>query len=379
MTPRERVIRTFAHQEPDRVPVDLMGTAGCLVDPAYFALIHQLGLTGEGRVFRRGQSITYYDERVLNALEIDFRRVWLREPANWQPKWISEDSYLDEWGVTLRKVGLTLNPVSAPLASATAGDLETYPWPDPYDPGRVEGLAEEARGLYETTNYAVVARSPCYGIFEMATRLRGMEQFMIDMLLDKKFAVALIRQLTKVELGFFDAYLTAVGPYVHMIEHSDDLGGQYGPLISPALFRELLAPARRELIELMRHKAPGARIFLHCDGSISKLVPDLIAVGVDVLNPVEPDAAGNSPAELKERFGSEIVFHGHVDTKGALRGSLEDVRAEVRRVFDTMGRGGGYIMAPTNHLQTDVPPENVVELYRYAHQYGRYGPPGMPT
>ncbi len=196
---------------------------------------------------------------------------------------------------------------------------------------------------------------------------------MIDMLLDKKFAVALIRELTKVELGFFDAYLTAVGPYVHMIEHSDDLGGQYGPLISPTLFRELIAPARRELIELMRRKAPGARIFLHCDGSISKLIPDLIAVGVDVLNPVEPDAAGNSPAELKERFGSEIVFHGHVDTKGALRGSIEDVRAEVRRVFDTMARGGGYIMAPTNHLQTDVPPENVIELYRYAHQYGRYG------
>ena len=78
------------------------------------------------------------------------------------------------------------------------------------------------------------------------------------------------------------------------------------------------------------------------------------------------------PEDLKKTFGSELVFHGHVDTKGALRGTIEDTRAEVRRVVDTLAVGGGYIMAPTNHFQVDVPPENVAELYQYSHEYGRY-------
>ncbi|HJW83422.1 MAG TPA: uroporphyrinogen decarboxylase family protein [Anaerolineae bacterium] len=371
MTPRERVWAAFSHTQPDRVPVDMMGTASCLMDPAYFALRDHLGLVGEGRVFRKGQAITYYDDRILEALEVDFRRVWLREPANWQPTLLEDGAVTDEWGLHLKRVGDTLNVVSAPLANATIGDLDQHPWPDPYDPGRVAGLAEEARRLRQTTEYAISARSPFYGIFEIAQRLRGMQQFLMDLVADKKFATALIHKVKEVQMGFFDAYLGAVGPYVDMVEHSDDLGSQNGPLISPRTFKEIIAPARRELNELIKRKAPNAKVFLHSDGSIFKLIPYLIETGVEVLNPVEPDAAGNVPEDLKKTFGSELVFHGHVDTKGALRGTIEDTRAEVRRVVDTLAVGGGYIMAPTNHFQVDVPPENVVELYRYAHAYGR--------
>jgi uroporphyrinogen decarboxylase len=342
------------------------------MDPAYFALRDHLGLHGEGRIFRKGQAISYYDDRILDTLEVDFRRVWLREPANWQPQVLEDGVVTEEWGLHLKRVGDTLNVVNAPLADAAIGDLDRYPWPDPYDPGRVAGLAEEAKTLRETTDYAISARSPFYGIFEIAQRLRGMQQFLMDLVSDKKFATALVHKVKDVQMGFFDAYLSAVGPYVDMVEHSDDLGSQNGPLISPRTFKEIIAPARRELNELIRRKAPDAKVFLHSDGSVFKLIPHLIEIGVEILNPVEPDAAGNDPQELKKTFGSEIVFHGHLDTKGAMRGSIEDVRAEVRRVFDNMGAGGGYVMAPTNHFQIDVPPENVVELYHYAHEYGRY-------
>ncbi len=371
MTPRQRVWATFNHQEPDRVPVDMMGTASCLMDPAYYALRDHLGLQGDGRVFRKGQAISFYDERILELLEVDFRRVWLREPANWQPMVIDESTVTDEWGLHLKRIGDTSNVVNAPLERAVLGDLETYPWPDPYDPGRVAGLADEARQLRETTDYAISARSPFYGIFEIAQRLRGMQPFMIDLASDKKFAAALVHKVKDVQMGFFDAYLSAVGPYVDMVEHSDDLGSQNGPLISPRTFKEIIAPARRELNELIKRKAPNAKIFLHSDGSIFKLIPYVIETGVEILNPVEPDAAGNSAQALKSTFGSQLVFHGHVDTKGAMRGSIEDVHAEVRRVVDTMAVSGGYILAPTNHFQIDVPTENIVELYRYAHEYRR--------
>ena len=372
MTPRERVLTAFAHQEPDRMPVDLFGTACCLMDPAYFALRDHLGLQGDGRVFRKGQALSYYDDRILEILEVDFPRVWLREPINWQPQVIAADTVTDEWGLHLKRVGDTLNVINAPLETATISDLAKYPWPNPYDPGRVAGLAEEAKRLRETTECAISARSPFYGIFEIAQRLRGVQQFLLDLAMDKQFATALVHQIKDVMLGFFDAYLGAVGPYVDMVEHSDDLGSQAGPLISPKTFKEIIAPARKELNDLIKRKAPNAKVFLHSDGSVFKMIPHLIEIGVDVLNPVEPDAAGNDAQNLKKTFGSELVFHGHLDTKGALRGSLNDVRAEVRRVFDNMGPGGGYIMAPTNHLQVDVPPDHVVELYRYAHAYGQY-------
>jgi uroporphyrinogen decarboxylase len=369
MTSRERVYATFAHKQPDRMPVDLMGTASCMKDEVYFGLLKTLGLKGEGRAFREG-NVRYYDPCLLDALGVDFRRVWMR-PVPWKLSPDQDGTMIDEWGVRLRLVGRDWTAVQAPLANATISDLEKYPWPSPYEQGRLEGLAEEARHLRETTTCAISARSPLYGMFETAQRLRGMEHFLTDLLLDKPFAVALIRKLTEVHIAFWDAYLDVVGPYVDMVEMSDDYGSQTGPLISPKTFKEILAPSRKELNDFIKRKAPHVKIFLHTDGSIIKLIPQLIEIGVEVLNPIEPDAAGNDALTLKKTFGSELVFHGHLDVKGAMRGSLEDVRAEIRRIVDIMAEGGGFIMAPTNHLQPDVPVENIIEAYRYAHEYSR--------
>jgi uroporphyrinogen decarboxylase len=373
MTPRERVLTSFAHKEPDRMPTDFMGTASCLNDRAYFALRDHLGIQGEGRMFRKAWNVRYYDERVLDALAVDFRRVWIREPANWQPAVTEDGLVTDEWGMLLKQVGDVMGFANAPLEGATVSDLDAYPWPDPYDPGRVEGLAEEARHLRETTDYAISARAPLHGIFELAQRLRGVQQFLMDLVIDERFATALVHKVKEVQMGFYEVYLNAVGPYVDMVETVDDYGAQNAPLISPKTFNQILAPARRELNALIKSKAPHAKLFLHSDGSVFKLIPDLIEIGVEVLNPMEPDVAGNTPQELKTTFGSQLIFHGHLDTKGAMRGSLEDVRTEVRRIVDHMAAGGGYVMAPTNHLQSDVPPENIVEVYRYACEYGQHG------
>lgn len=376
MTPRQRVLTTLAHREPDRLPVDFMGTASCMVDAAYYALRDRLGLQGDGRMFRRWENTRFYDDRILEVLEVDFRRVWLREPSGWEPRPAEDGTIEDAWGLRRRPIGDLLSYVNAPLEGATPGDLDRYPWPDPRDPGRVAGLAEEARKLHEEERYAIVARAPTMGILDLAQRLRGMQQFLMDLLTDKPFARALIHKLKEIQMGFYEVLLEAVGPYVDIVETGDDYGAQRGPLISPATFREMVAPARHELNRWIKSKAPGAKIFLHSDGAIFKLIPTFIEIEVDILNPVEPDVPGNSAEALKGTFGSELVFHGHLDNKGALRGSTEEIRAEVRRIFDGMGPGGGFILAPTNHIQTDVPPDNLLELYRYAHEYGRYRSPG---
>jgi uroporphyrinogen decarboxylase len=365
LTPRQRVLAAFNHRQPDRLPLDLLGTAGCLKDDLYFALLEKLGLPGAGRVFRSG-NVRYYDARLLEALGVDFRRVWMRPPAASESRPNPDGTQTDEWGATLKLVGDDWTLVRYPLAQASIADLEAHRWPDPALPERTAGLAEEARALRETTDYAISARSPLYGIFEAAQRVRGMQQFLMDLLLDEKFASALMWKICAVQVGFWEVYLDCVGPYVDMVEMSDDYGGQSGPLISPRLFKKLIAPPRQALHDFIRRKAPHVRILLHTDGAIYPLIPALIELGVDVLNPVEPDVPGNDPLRLKREFGSELVFHGHLDVKGALRGSLAAVRAEVRRIAETMGPGGGFVLAPTNHLQSDIPVENVIKLYQYA-------------
>ncbi len=370
MTHRERYVAVLEHRQPDRVPVDLMGTAGGLTDRALFELRSHLGLGDEPRRFRHGENVNYYDEEVLQALDVDARRVWMRPPAR-ALRAESDGTVSDEWGLRHRQVGGLMQRVDPPLAGAGVEDLRNYPWPDPRDPARVAGLADEAARLHNETDYAVVARAPVAGFLDLASWLRGMEQFMLDLALDPSFAMALIERIRDVEMGFYEVYLQAVGPYVQMVETMDDYAGNAGPLISPGAFREFIAPARRELNQLIKGLAPRAAIFLHTDGELLKLADDLIACGVEVLNPVQP-LPGSPHLQLKARYGDRLSFHGGIDTIQALRGTPGQVEDAVRRCIAELGVGGGYILAPCNHIQADVPPENTVRLFQAAHAYGVY-------
>ena len=187
MTPRQRVAAAFKHGQPDRMPLDLMGTAGCLEDNAYLRSCEHLGVKHPGRAFRRAWNVRFYNEHVLEKLHVDFRRVWMREPVNWQPVAIDEQTERDEWGMLVKRVGNAAWFVNEPLAGASIDDLDRYAWPDPADPGRVAGLADEARSLYEETPYAISVRQATPGIFELAERMRGPANFMMDLAADVEF------------------------------------------------------------------------------------------------------------------------------------------------------------------------------------------------
>ncbi len=378
MTSRERVARALAHLEPDQVPIDIGSTACWFTDNAYEQFKKFIGLNSEGDLFRLGENAAHYDEELLDRLDTDFRHVYLKPSRVEWDAWNASDktSFIDEWGIQRRRVessfGSNWEKVGKPLADATEADLDDYPWPDPTDPLRVEGLAESARHLWEKTDYAIAARAVSHGLFELAWELRGMEQFMVDMLQNEPFARKLIRKILDVQLGLYRAFLDAVGPYVQIVQTADDYGSQNGPLFSPLLFRKYIQPYRQELNRLIHAKAPHARIQHHTCGSVYRLLPDLIATGVEVLNPVQPLAAQMDPARLKEEYGTQLTFHGAIDEQHALNGSLEDVRAEVTARIRALAPGGGYILAPCSNVQADTPPENVLTMIETARTVGSY-------
>jgi len=172
--------------------------------------------------------------------------------------------------------------------------------------------------------------------------------------------------------GLYRILLDAVGPYVHLVQWASDYGTQDALFISPETYREMLKPYDKEIIDFIREHAPRAKKFFHSCGSIYPIIPDLIDIGVEVLNPLQPLAAGMDSARIKKEFGDRLCFHGAIDIQQALPGSLDDVERELRTRLAALAPGGGYILAPANHIQPDVPGANVVHLYRLAAELGRY-------
>ena len=367
-THRERVLRAFQHQEPDRVPLDMMGNATMLLDRTYFRLRDHLGLSPIPP-FRSGSTANYYDERILDALDIDFRRVMLKSNPEAKNSLLPDGSFIDAWGIRSRTDGMYVNAVGFPLRqAATVAEIDAHPWPAAGQLFSTAGLAQEARHLFTETDYALVARNPLtFGLLDRACALMGNAEFLMAMASAPEVARALIQRLLRIYMDIYGMFLDAVGPYVQMVEYGDDLGSQQNLLISPAMYRKFLKPAEQELYRLMREKAPRAALFRHTDGNISKIIPDLIEVGVNVLNPVQTSAKDMQGQRLKAAFGQQLTFHGAVENLEADRDTLV---AEVRERIDTFAPGGGYILASCNHM-IDVPPENILAMFETARSYGQ--------
>ena len=381
LTPRERVRLALRSQEPDRVPIDLDGWATYFTEGAYRNLLRYLKIEEDPKV-NDWFLVSGINESILQRFGVDFRRVGLGAPDGFRIRSYPDGSWDDEWGIRKRKVAhrsprtgeiaFYAEMIDPPLAEATIDDLETYPWLDPDDPGRYRGLAEKAKHLYETTDYALVASAIGMGIFEQAQALRGIQQFFEDLLINREFASRLIDRILNVQIAVFDCYLSIVGPYVEIVETSDDYGMQTGPLISPSLYREMLQPAHKRLNRFIKERT-DAKIYLHSCGSIADVLEDLIDAGIDVINPVQPRAKDMDSDRLKSRFGDRVIFHGGVDEQYILPyGTVKEVWEEVRQRITAFAPGGGYIFAPAHNIQDDVPPENVIAMFESALRYGRY-------
>jgi len=208
--------------------------------------------------------------------------------------------------------------------------------------------------------------------FELNWYLTGLERFLTDMLLNPKFIEKLVARSLEIQRKIISNFLNAVGNYIQILAIGDDLGMQTGPLISPDLYRRLIKPYAKRLIRLIKSQT-NAKIFCHSCGSIVSFIPDFIEYGIDVLHPIQVSAKDMDSKRLKERFGDKISFWGGIDTQHVLPyGMLEDVEGEVKKRIHDLAPGGGYVLAAVHNIQRDVPPENIVAMFKAARKYGKY-------
>lgn len=371
ITPRERVLASLSHQQPDRVPLDMMGNASMLIDETYLRLRDYLKLTPIPPV-RSGSTANYYDERILEYFDIDFRRIFLKEKSAADVVMHDDGSYTDVWGVRCKKEGPYIGIVEHPLCQATtAAEVDAYRWPKAEEMFSAEGLAAQAKQAYEKTGYALVARNPfSRGFLDRGVQLMGMAEFFMAMELYPDAAACVVEHVLGIYKETYRMFLDAVGPYVQMVEVSDDLGTQQSLLISPDAYRRFIKPADREFYALIRQKAPKAALFRHVDGAIFPVIPDLIEVGVRVFNPVQTSVAGMDARRLKQAYGGQITFHGAVEK---LANPVDELVSEVKERIDVLAPGGGYVLASCNYV-LDVSPENIIAMFDTAREYSRRNP-----
>ena len=377
MDHRERVALALEHKEPDRVPIDLGGVVSSIHHVAYEKLARRLGVKVEIEIADKIQQLAKLDESVLKILDVDFRHCSLKKGFFSGGEDRLDDPsgrpyFIDEWGIKRGKNPYYYDMVAHPLENLSLDDLDEYPWPDPKDPTRYEGLREEVRNAYETTDFALVADMIYGGIFECAWWLRGFEKFNVDMYKNPEFAEALLDKIVSLYMQIYERYLGEVGEYVEVVELGDDVGAQNGPIMSPALLRKYIKPRWKQLYDLI-HSKTDAKIFHHSCGSIYPFIPDLIEAGVDILNPVQPLAANMEIGKIKEEFAEKLTLHGGVDIQQALPlGSPNDVVEEVKRVIRSAAPHGGYILAGAHNIQADTPVDNIVTMLEAARKYGTY-------
>lgn len=383
MNSRERVLTALNHKEPDRVPFDMGGTVVTGISAtAYKKLRAHLGLPPvQPTIVDIFQQIARVDDDVMDRFGVDVKNISPRSSATFQIEIKDGGDYTcfhDEFKIGWRMPkdgGLYYDMFEHPLAGTiTEADVDRFPWPDPHDPARFAGLREAALKVMNEEQRAVVVGSMSAGIMEVYAWTRSFKDYFTDFAADEKLAGKFMDRIVEMQLAYWDRMFDTIGDAIDVAGTADDFAGQAGMLISPRTYRKLCKPRHRELFDFIK-KRSRARIFFHSCGAIRPVIPDLIEIGVDILNPVQVSAAGMDSAELKREFGLDLTFWGGgVDTQRVLGGGTpQEVREEVRRRLDDLMPGGGFVFNTVHNIQADVPPENILAMWETLREYGVYG------
>ena len=384
MNGRQRILTTLDHREPDRVPSDLGASfVTGIHHVAYRKLRASLGLTDEVVIADQRLGLARVDEDVKQRLDVC---AGLVGPAGPKPEsWKFElhdsgDGYLfyhDEYGIGYRSPkdgGLYFDIFDNPLrGEITVADVEAYPWPDTDDPHRYEGIRAAAERVQRDEQRATVFRGVATGIFQLASWMRGHEQFFMDMLVDPPLANALLEKALEIKLAGWAHIFEVAGDCVDITYDSDDYGTQISMILSPDLWRELIKPRLTRLHEFI-HGHSNARVFYHTCGAVKPIIPDLIETGVDILNPVQISAVDMDTADLKREFGRDLTFWGGtIDAQHVLpTGTPAQIKAAVRERMADLMPGGGFVFSSVHNIQADVPGENVLAMWDALREFGGY-------
>lgn len=370
------------HIEPDRTPVDFVAAPSVWVDLIDHFNLSQKENSGNDQFFEVSR------EQILQKLNVDCRVLsydMFCDPPNdlikpnekvdwwgslnrstpnrmWRLKG-PDRTLRDIWGIQTKIVetadsyyeGLG-DPVLADAASLA--ELKDHPWPDA-DWWNFQALEKVIQDLDAGEEYHL--RFRIGSIFEIAWQLRGMQKFLMEMVSNPKLPTYMMERITDICVANTERVLKRAGDRIDMLYFYDDVATQDSLLISPQMWKDLIYPFHSQLIAVARkyHKP----VMYHCDGAVYPLISDLIEMGIDVLNPIQPDAPRMEPWRLKEEFGNQLSFHGGVNLKTLAEGSTDDVRDEVKLRVRVLGDGGGYILCSSHHIQHTTPVDNILAMY----------------
>jgi uroporphyrinogen decarboxylase len=413
MTKRERVLRAIQHREPDKVPVDLgaMRSTG-ITAVAYSRLKNFLGmLSGRTYVYDVVQQLAQPEQKILDFAEsdvVDLGRAFLTDDKDWKdfslpdgspakiPAYVDLEPHDGGWLAkskdgsvigAMPKDSYFLSQTQFPLKDWDGADLSvldrlaelmgkvtwsafpTAPYHKPLTQEHLADIRTRAKRLFETTDYAIMV---AFGgnLLEWGQYLCRMDQFLMDLVDNPKKAAALLDKLVEMHLENLGKVLASVEGYVQIIQMGDDLGTQLATEISPKLYRQVFKPRQRLIYETVK-KRSSLHLFLHSCGSIAEILPDLIEIGVDIINPVQTSARGMDPARLKREFGKDLVFWGGgCDTQKILPlGTPQEIDGHVKERIEIFARDGGFVFTQVHNIMPHVPSRNIAAMYDAVKKY----------
>jgi len=346
MTSKERVLMAIEHQEPDRVPV-----CATYVPEINKQLCDKYGCYGDDIGVLMGNDMV----KVASGLENSFY-------MNDEPEYV--DSYGIKWKNIKNATGHYTEVYDHPLRHSD--DLETVMMPDANKDYKVLNAVKEGVEKYGKDKW-IVGSCQC-SIFEAAWYMRGIDRFLMDMVLDEDFTEGLLDAVMsyplQMGLNFIDAG-------VDMVWLGDDIATQMNLMFSPEMYRKYLKPRYAAILGEFKKRNPKIKLCYHSCGNVEGLIPDLIDVGFDVLNPIQPSAM--EVAHIKKTYGDKITLFGGMDIQQILPfGTVKEVKNEVKRIMDICAPGGGFILSPAHHIQSDTSIENVEAFYDAWREYRDY-------
>jgi uroporphyrinogen decarboxylase len=353
MTSKERFLKTIRHQKPDRLPLYVSLTPQVAEKlSAYFKLPYEQPVDS-----LLSTRISHMD--LLTSMGVDAVGMAANAPSDHPTQTLADGLIINEWGMIFKNAGLYNEFARFPLAHAESGsDIETYPFPDPFAKGRFD-TAQKTFAKY-SNGYGIIADLEC-SVFETAWYLVGLEKFLMDLMLEAPYVETLLDKIAYIntETG---KELIRMGADV--IWCGDDFGSQQTCIMDMDTWRKYFKPRMKKMFEEFRKVNPDIKIAWHTCGAIVDLIPDFIEIGLDILNPIQPMAAGMDPVALKKKFGKDLVFFGGICVQDLLpNGTPESIKKEIWRRAEILGDDGGYIIAPAHNIQPDTPVENILALF----------------
>ncbi|MBA7483793.1 hypothetical protein ES707_19310 [subsurface metagenome] len=386
MNSRERVNTTLNHKEPDKVPIDLGGNQSSIHIKAYKKLLDYLEIEDENVQYADFvQQIVRPCDKVLERFSIDVRyvqplggmvRVQDMEPQ-YEGKYVGlYDQFGVFWGNDAKKdldEILYYDPVIHPFADfKSVSDIRDFAWPNGRDKTPFNGLKEYAKDLRDSTDFAL-STPPVGCIYEYCTFLFGFTKTLRYLRTKPELLIAAMEGLLKYWTDYVTTFLDEVGSYLDVVCINGDLAEQAGPIMSVKLYENMIKPIERKLSKTI-HDLVETKINYHSCGSVSLFIPHFAEIGYDVINPVQISAYDMEPCSLKKRFGDIMSFWGGLcNTQNTLPfGTLKQIRDEVRRNFECLKPGGGFVASNIHNITAEVPPQNIVAMFDAANEFGNY-------